>query len=115
MAAVIVPLDVLEVLVERPKSVTPAQRLLRRMSWLDGQERLYQPVALPEVATWPLMRRCTDRLAMMLDFLGHRAAHDAVLGAIEAVLDPKNGGPRTPDMGGTASTSDLGKAIAEAL
>jgi hypothetical protein len=59
----------LEVLVERPTAVTPVQHLLRRMSWLDGQERLYQPVALPEVATWPLMRRCTDRLSMMLDFL----------------------------------------------
>jgi protoporphyrinogen oxidase len=64
----------LEVLVERPTSVTPAQRLLRRMSWLDGQERLYQPVSLPEVATWPLMRRCSDRLAMMLDFLDEPGA-----------------------------------------
>lgn len=67
----------LNVLVERPKSVTPVQHLLRRMSWLDGQERLYQPVALPEVATWPLMRRCTDRLAMMLDFLNGTRLGDA--------------------------------------
>ena len=51
--------------------------------------------------------------AMMLDFLGHRAAHDAVLGAIEAVLEPRSGAPRTPDIGGTALTSDLGKAIAQ--
>ena len=53
--------------------------------------------------------------AMMLDFLGHTAAHDAVVKAIETVLDPKSGAPRTPDIGGTATTSDLGKAIAEAL
>ena len=53
--------------------------------------------------------------AMMLDFLGHRQAHDAILRAIEAVLDPKSGAPRTPDIGGTAGTTDLGKAIAEAL
>ncbi|MGD0054139.1 MAG: methyltransferase domain-containing protein [Acidimicrobiales bacterium] len=66
-----------EVVVERPTSVTPAQRLLRRMSWLDGQERLYQPVALPEVATWPLMRRCNDRLSMMLDFLGDPSSTDS--------------------------------------
>jgi hypothetical protein len=59
-----------EVVVERPHSTTPVQRLLRQMSWLDGEERLYQPVHLPEVATWPVMRRCTDRLSMMLDFLG---------------------------------------------
>ena len=53
--------------------------------------------------------------AMMLDFLGHKAAHDAVLKAIETVLDPKSGAPRTPDIGGKASCSDLGKAIAEAI
>lgn len=53
--------------------------------------------------------------AMMLDFLGQRAAHDAVLAAIEAVLDPANGGPRTPDLGGSARTQDLGRAIAAAV
>jgi len=53
--------------------------------------------------------------AMMLEFLGHKAAHDAVLGAIEAVLAPESGAPRTPDIGGKASTSDLGKAIAQAI
>lgn len=53
--------------------------------------------------------------AMMLEFLGHKEAHDAILAAIEKVLDPKSGAPRTPDIGGKANTSDLGKAIAEAL
>ena len=53
--------------------------------------------------------------AMMLEFLGHKEAHDAVLAAIEATLDPKSGASRTPDLGGKASTSDLGKAIAAAL
>ena len=53
--------------------------------------------------------------AMMLDFLGYKAAHDAILAAIEKVLDPKSGAPRTPDIGGTASTSDLGRAIEQAL
>jgi tartrate dehydrogenase/decarboxylase/D-malate dehydrogenase len=50
--------------------------------------------------------------AMMLDFLGHRDAHDAVLRAIEAVLEPGSGGPRTPDLGGRATTQDLGRAVA---
>ena len=55
--------------------------------------------------------------AMMLDFLGngdarYKAAHDGIMQAIEHVLTT---GPRTPDMGGTASTTDLGKAIADAL
>ncbi|WP_372525024.1 tartrate dehydrogenase [Piscinibacter sp.] len=53
--------------------------------------------------------------ALMLDFLGAHDAHDAVLRAIESVLDPAGGGPRTPDLGGTASTADLGRAIAAAL
>ena len=53
--------------------------------------------------------------AMMLEFLGHKAAHDAILAAVEAVLAPGSGAPRTADIGGTAGTIDLGKAIAAAL
>jgi tartrate dehydrogenase/decarboxylase/D-malate dehydrogenase len=53
--------------------------------------------------------------AMMLEFLGHKEAHDAILRAIEKVLDPKSGAPRTGDIGGKASTTDVGKAIAQAL
>jgi tartrate dehydrogenase/decarboxylase / D-malate dehydrogenase len=53
-------------------------------------------------------------VAMMLDFLGHRDAHDAILRAIEAVLaDPA--APRTPDLGGRAGTQDLGLALVQAL
>jgi tartrate dehydrogenase/decarboxylase / D-malate dehydrogenase len=50
--------------------------------------------------------------AMMLEHLGHKPAADAILRAIETVL---RDGPRTRDMGGTASTVELGKAIAEAV
>jgi tartrate dehydrogenase/decarboxylase/D-malate dehydrogenase len=53
--------------------------------------------------------------AMMLEFLGHKDAHDAVLRAIEKVLAPGSGAPRTRDLGGTASTTDVGRAIASAL
>jgi tartrate dehydrogenase/decarboxylase/D-malate dehydrogenase len=53
--------------------------------------------------------------AMMLDFLGHKEAGDAILSTIERVLTPGSDAPRTPDIGGTASTADLGKAIAQAL
>ncbi len=53
--------------------------------------------------------------AMMLEHLGYPQAHDAILQTIEKVLAPHSGAPLTPDMGGTASTQDLGKAIATAL
>ena len=50
--------------------------------------------------------------AMMLEHLGHKDAHDAILRAIEQVTGH---GPRTPDMGGKATTADVGRAVAEAL
>ncbi len=63
-------------------------------------------IANPIAAIWSA--------ALMLDFLGHgegagRAAHDAIVAAIETVLAS---GPRTGDLGGTASTTELGAAIA---
>jgi tartrate dehydrogenase/decarboxylase/D-malate dehydrogenase len=48
--------------------------------------------------------------AMMLDFLGHRDAHDAILRAIEQVL---RDGPKTADLGGTANTTQMGEALAK--
>jgi len=53
--------------------------------------------------------------AMMLDFLtdgqgAGRQAHDAIVRAIEAVLRE---GPRTRDLGGEASTTEMGVAIAQ--
>jgi tartrate dehydrogenase/decarboxylase/D-malate dehydrogenase len=51
--------------------------------------------------------------AMMLDHLGEGAAARAIEDAIETVLE--NPALLTPDMGGKASTEDLGKAIAEIL
>ncbi|MBC7940740.1 MAG: isocitrate/isopropylmalate dehydrogenase family protein, partial [Chitinophagaceae bacterium] len=48
--------------------------------------------------------------ALMLDFLGLPEAGAAIVSAIEHVL---KSGPRTPDMGGAASTRDMGTAIAD--
>lgn len=55
--------------------------------------------------------------AMMLEFLGqgdanYTAAHDAMLSAIERCLVE---GPRTPDMGGTANTTEVGQAVTRYL
>jgi tartrate dehydrogenase/decarboxylase / D-malate dehydrogenase len=47
--------------------------------------------------------------AMMLEHLGQKAAGDAVMHAIEQVLV---NGPLTQDMGGNATTTAIGKAIA---
>ncbi len=51
--------------------------------------------------------------AMMLEHLGQEEAAQAIVTAIENVL--RESGVKTPDMGGKASTSDLGKAIEQAL
>jgi tartrate dehydrogenase/decarboxylase / D-malate dehydrogenase len=48
--------------------------------------------------------------AMLLEHLGHPEAAAAVVGAVERVL--KGGRARTRDMGGTASTEELGRAVA---
>jgi tartrate dehydrogenase/decarboxylase/D-malate dehydrogenase len=51
--------------------------------------------------------------AMMLDHLGFRDAHDSIMTAIENVL--RNSENLTPDMGGSADTVGLGKAIAASI
>lgn len=51
--------------------------------------------------------------AMMLEHLGQGAAAAAILEAIETVL--ATGDVRTPDLGGDATTEDLGHAIVTAL
>lgn len=50
--------------------------------------------------------------ALMLDFLGYPEASAAVVSAIETVLAD---GPRTRDMQGTASTAEVGDAIASLI
>jgi tartrate dehydrogenase/decarboxylase/D-malate dehydrogenase len=54
--------------------------------------------------------------ALMLDWLGRADAGAAVLAAIERVLAAgPDHAPFTPDLGGKASTADLGQAIAAAV
>ena len=49
--------------------------------------------------------------AMMLEHLGHKEAADAIVKAIEDVIREQEA--LTPDMGGKATTQELGKAIAD--
>ena len=50
--------------------------------------------------------------AMMLDHLGHPEAAKAIVKAIERVIVE---GPRTRDLGGSASTTEVGAAVASAV
>ena len=52
--------------------------------------------------------------ALMLDFLGQADAANAVVSAIERVLADARA-PKTPDLGGKATTADLGRAIAAVI
>ena len=51
--------------------------------------------------------------ALMLEHLGEQKAADAIVAAIEKVIAETT--LRTPDIGGKTKTSEMGKAIAEAL
>src|SRR5687767_10091688 len=51
--------------------------------------------------------------AMMLDHLGEKAAHDAILQAIERVIGDER--VKTPDLGGRATTAEMTKAVASSL
>jgi tartrate dehydrogenase/decarboxylase/D-malate dehydrogenase len=50
--------------------------------------------------------------AMMLEHLGESAAADAVIAAMAGLLAD---GPRTPDLGGTATTAEVTAALVAAL
>ncbi|HEU6454498.1 MAG TPA: tartrate dehydrogenase [Roseateles sp.] len=94
-------------------AVAPSANLNPTREWPS----LFEPVhgSAPDIAGLGLANPIGQIWAgaMMLDFLGHHAAHDTVMAAIEVVLaDPA--APKTPDLGGTASCAQLGQAIAEA-
>jgi tartrate dehydrogenase/decarboxylase / D-malate dehydrogenase len=94
--------------------IAPSASLNPTRAWPS----LFEPVhgSAPDIAGKGLANPIGQiwSAALMLDFLGHRDAHDAVFGAIETLLaDPH--APRTPDLGGRASTADVGRAIAEVV
>jgi 3-isopropylmalate dehydrogenase len=49
----------------------------------------------------------------MLDHLGRKTAAERVRGAVARVL--AQGAPRTPDLGGKATTAEVGRAVRDAL
>ncbi|MGV8948021.1 MAG: hypothetical protein ACOH2E_01440 [Candidatus Paracaedibacter sp.] len=55
---------------EKEPALTPLQQLLLDCLWINKRKWLYQPVNSPELTDeWTLVRRCTDRLQMMSEFL----------------------------------------------
>ncbi len=64
-----------------------------------------QGIANPIGAIWAA--------ALMFDHLGHRDVHDAIVGAIEGVLSERQ--VATPDLGGSATTRDVARAIRDHL
>jgi tartrate dehydrogenase/decarboxylase / D-malate dehydrogenase len=94
--------------------IAPSANLNPTRAWPS----LFEPVhgSAPDIAGRGIANPIAQvwSAALMLDFLGHRDAHDAVLHAIEGLLaDPS--APRTPDLGGKASTSDVGRALEHAV
>ncbi len=86
---------------------------------LDPERRhpsLFEPVhgSAPDIAGRGIANPVGQiwSAALMLDHLGHPQAATAVVQAIEAVLAH---GPRTRDMGGEASTKEVGQAIVQAV
>ncbi len=94
--------------------IAPSANLNPTREWPS----LFEPVhgSAPDIAGQGLANPIGQvwSAALMLEFLGHRDAHDAVLAAIEALLaDPH--APRTRDLGGSAGTQDVGQALASAV
>jgi hypothetical protein len=52
--------------------------MVMKSSWTEGDRLLYQPIHLPELSSWPIVRRCTDRFEMMKASL---AQHDVLSGS----------------------------------
>jgi tartrate dehydrogenase/decarboxylase/D-malate dehydrogenase len=94
--------------------IAPSANLNPTRQWPS----LFEPVhgSAPDIAGLGIANPIGQvwSVAMLLDFLGHRDAHDAVLAAIEGLLSDPHA-PRTPDLGGRAGTGDLGRALVAAI
>ena len=79
----------------------------------DGAVGLFEPVhgSAPDIAGQGGANPCGAiwSAALMLEHLGERHAAKLVVDALEAVCSE---GPRTRDIGGDASTTDVGAAVA---
>ncbi|WP_411968543.1 3-isopropylmalate dehydrogenase [Haloferax sp. YSSS75] len=83
---------------------------------IGPETALFEPVhgSAPDIAGEGIANPAATILsaAMLLDYLGYEEEADNVRTAVEGVLAD---GPRTPDLGGDASTKDLTAAIVDRL
>jgi 3-isopropylmalate dehydrogenase len=83
---------------------------------LGPENGMFEPVhgSAPDIAGEGIANPAAAVLsaAMLLDFLDYEAEADRVRSAVESVLES---GPRTPDLGGEATTREVGDAILEAI
>ena len=56
-------------IIKRKSTSTAAQDLITSVAWQKNKKELYQPVNLPEVEDWPVIRVCNDRFTLMKGFL----------------------------------------------
>jgi 3-isopropylmalate dehydrogenase len=83
---------------------------------IGDENALFEPVhgSAPDIAGQGVANPAATVLsaAMLLDYLEYGEAADRVRDAVEGVLA---NGPRTPDLGGDASTADVTDAIIDRL
>jgi len=81
---------------------------------IGPENALFEPVhgTAPDIAGEGVANPSATMLsaAMLLDYLGHEASGRRVRDAVETTLEQ---GPRTPDLGGSATTADVTEAVVE--
>jgi 3-isopropylmalate dehydrogenase len=105
-----------DVLSDLAASVSGGIGLAPSASLADGGPGIFEPIhgSAPDIAGRGAANPAGAILsvALLLDELGQAAAARAIEGAVTGVLDD---GPRTPDLGGSATTDEVAAEIAEAL
>lgn len=81
-SAVVAGKEKVIVKVQKEKSTTPAQDMVRDVIfdvfWQRKQIELRQPIDLPEFETWPIVRMCTDRASYIDKFLADKKYNTSI-------------------------------------
>ena len=93
----------------------PAHRATSLSTWVLAVKRAVEGRGVDAQA---LMREVGMDPSLLRDPLARYPVRQTMVfwqRAIEATLEPKSGAPRTADLGGSAGTADVGRAIASLL